>query len=300
MDLLTATVESLLLGTELDRAPWLDLATQLSQSGRSEEEEALLILARIVTVEELHELKALAESIPARHKLLAAVGRAVAATRALDATSSSSVNGLVRSIHSLLPYLRQQTHVQPAVERLARLQASAIEIGGDPLDLPAACMFASLANILAMSLGNPGYLDAALAMADRLHRCPAEPGRYGATSNLVTTCKQLAKYRPSEAERYLLRGVELASSLYDSRREFAQVCPDPSLVRVQAVRVLRNLVLMHADLARINPALGAPRRRCLETRVSPAAARERVRRPRPPPRGRGGRGLLAGPSGRIA
>ncbi len=257
MELFTSTVERLLLGNELEREPWLHLTTQLNPSGGSEEEEVLRTLARLVTTEEVHTLDALAKSIPAWHKPLAALGEAIAATRTLDVTSVNSLNAFVYSAFALLPYLKQRTLMPQVVERLARLQARAIDLCGDPLNLSAACMFANLANTLAMSLENPGYLDAALGMADRLHRCPSEEGRYMAISNLVTTCKQLAKYRPQEAEHYLLRGVELASGLYESRREIARLYSDPSLARYQPVHALFNLVQMHAGLAAIRPAHSA-------------------------------------------
>jgi hypothetical protein len=255
MDIISATVESLLLGQAPDRDTWLHLATLLSDEPRSPSEDAMLSLAQIVASEDVGSIHTLVETIPAGYQAIRAVGAAVAASRSVDMTSPGSLSKLVLAMYSLLPYLEDRSLVQPAFERLIDLQARALEIGGEPLDLPGFCMFTNLVNTLAMmGLGDPSRLQAALALGDRLHLCPAEPGRYMATSNLVTTCKQLAKHRPSEAPRYLLRGVELASSLFDARREIEQaMIQDVSHAHLYVAQALRNLVIMFAELSAISP-----------------------------------------------
>jgi tetratricopeptide (TPR) repeat protein len=252
VDPITTTIEDLLLGRPVDRGAWLSIASQLS-AGRSEEEDALLAVAQVATAGDVRGLDHLVSTIAADYKLAWALGRAIAASRCLDATDAASLNALVHSTLGLLPYLQEQTLVRPAFQHLARMQARAIEISKDPLDLAAVCDFAYLANTLAKQMDDPGHLKAALAVADRLHHCAAGPNRCLAVMSLLPTCKELARYEPSEAEGYLLRGVELASDLHDASRELAHMFQHPRDAHLVALQALRNLVAMHAELFETRP-----------------------------------------------
>ena len=262
MSLLVTTIEGLLLGHRLDRESWLQLASQLDD-GQADEERALLALARIATVEDLGSLDRLLNTIPATDHPARAIGAALAATRSLDLMDASSLSRLAMATYELLPCMRERAHLQPAVERVADLQACVIELRGEQLDPLAACWFTNLANTLSLGMENHRYLDAAFALADRLHPFPTggtsteKSGRYLAASNLVTTCKQLAKRRPSMAERYLLRGVAIASSLYECRQDMQGIVADPHVALRTIFQALQNLMFMHGELARVSPAHAA-------------------------------------------
>jgi tetratricopeptide (TPR) repeat protein len=246
---LAETIEDLLLGR--DAFPgWLDLVKSTSSS---------------------------AEWTP----LIELVARADAARKAVQQTDPLSQNALARALFALLPYLRDGSKRRAAMQQIIELEAHAISssqggssIPSDPVEPSSANLFAILAEQLSRRYAEHAYLDAALALVERVEAHPKLEGlqrqprrssealstptpnldRTAFTSNVIGVCRRLAVVRPEQAEKYLLRALELAEQVYQFRATGGRpAAADASAARQIIWQAARSRVTLHVELAALAP-----------------------------------------------